>query len=81
MVDVHIEHGEKRIRVAFRTICFDSSAYCWLCKNKFCELVSGEDLCVPLEKLLQELVYRMVVDLGVRVEKVKVDIYKRLLFG
>jgi hypothetical protein len=39
MVEVHVEHGEERERVAFDAICFDGRAYGWLRENKLCQLI------------------------------------------
>ena len=80
-MDVHVEHSQKGIRIAFTAIGLNGRADQRLREDEVCEVVWVEELSVGLEKLDDKALQSEVVDGGIGVEKVKVDIHEALLSG
>lgn len=79
MVDVHIEHGEERVRIALDAVGFYSGANSGLAEDEVGEVVRMQKLSIGLEELVEETFERLVVDGGVWVEEVEIDINEALL--
>lgn len=81
MVDVHIEHGQKSVWVAFDSIGFDRRAHRRLAQHELREGMQVEVVrfCIFLQKLGEQSLQRLIVDFRIRVEKIEIDIDKGLL--
>lgn len=71
MVQMHVEHCEKRERIAFDSIRLDGRPNSRLVQNKLCKSVNLKLVRVALEKLLQQSLDCMEIDFRIWVEEVK----------
>jgi hypothetical protein len=78
---MHVQHCQKCIRIAFLSVRFDCRSDCGLAQNEFRKVMQVKIFCIVLEKLAQKTLYSVIVDIRVRIEIVKVDIYYALLIG
>jgi hypothetical protein len=78
-VDGHVHDGEERIRVALGPVALDGGADAGLGKDEVGEVGRAEGLGVGLELLGDEALEGDVVDIGVRVEELEVDVDEALL--
>lgn len=66
MVDVHVQHGQKRIRIALLAIRLDRRPNVRLRQNQFRQLMEIELFSIPPKELPKQTLDSLVVDIGVR---------------
>ena len=80
-MDKEVERGEARVRIALATVALDGGADEGLGEDEVGEVVDGDLLGICAEELGEEAFEGEVVDVGVGVEEVEVDVDEALLAG
>jgi hypothetical protein len=75
---VYIQHRQNRVRIALDSIRLDRGSYGWLAQYQLTQFMQVKVFCVQLEELREKTLESVVVDVGVGVEKVKIDVDKAL---
>ena len=80
-MDKEVERGEARVRIALAAVALDGGADEGLSEDEVGEVVDGDLLGICAEELGEEAFEGEVVDVGVGVEEVEVDVDEALLAG
>jgi hypothetical protein len=79
MMHMHIQHRQHRVWVTLNSVALDCRSDQWLTENEIGQVFDFEILSIALEFLHDEPLECNVVDLGVRVEKLEIDVDDALL--
>ncbi|KAF5376968.1 hypothetical protein D9615_007235 [Tricholomella constricta] len=74
-----MDDGEDGVGIAVDAVGLDGGADGGLAEDELCEVVEVEDVGIALEELGEQALYGLVVDGGVGIEKIEIDIDQRLL--
>ena len=78
-MDLHVKHSQTSIGIAFPTIALNSRSDEGLSEDEVCEIMDGQVLRIRTKELGKEALESEVVDVGVGVEELEVDVDEALL--
>ena len=78
---LHVKHGQASVGIAFPAISLDGRSDEGLGEDEVCEIMDGQVLRVRSKELGKEALEGEVVDVGVWVEELEVDVDETLLAG
>jgi len=79
VMDVHVEHSEKRIGITLDAIGFYRCADGRLAQDEFGQVVGVEQVGICLEELAEETFECLVVNGGIWIKEIEIDVNEALL--